>query len=282
MFRIGEFSKIAQVPGSLLRYYDEIGLLKPVHIDQWTGYRYYSARQLPRLHRILALKELGLTLDQIARLVNEEVSAAEIQGMLALKKAQVEQTVDEEMARLRRIEARLQQIDATAQSVFDIVLKNVPAQGYLSMRETLPNVDAALGIMRELVQTLPSRLGKESLGHFTTVVHSETLETDRLDIELGAVYYGEDKVSASLPSGRLLKVHTVPAVVAMTTVVRIGGFESNCQSYGAIGLWVEENGYRISGPGREVLIQPPRAERLDEMVTEIQFPVERRDNTASI
>jgi DNA-binding transcriptional MerR regulator len=90
MFRIGEFSKIAQVPGSLLRYYDEIGLLKPVHIDQWTGYRYYSARQLPRLHRILALKELGLTLDQIARLVNEEVSAAEIQGMLALKKAQVE------------------------------------------------------------------------------------------------------------------------------------------------------------------------------------------------
>jgi DNA-binding transcriptional MerR regulator len=93
MFRIGEFSKIAQVPGSLLRYYDEIGLLKTVHIDQRTGYRYYSARQLPRLHRILALKELGLTLDQIARMVNEEISAAEIQGMLALKKAQVEQTV---------------------------------------------------------------------------------------------------------------------------------------------------------------------------------------------
>lgn len=83
MFRIGEFSKIAQVPGSLLRYYDQIGLLKPAHIDQWTGYRYYSAKQLPRLHRILALKELGLTLDQITRLVDEEVSAAEILDICA-------------------------------------------------------------------------------------------------------------------------------------------------------------------------------------------------------
>jgi DNA-binding transcriptional MerR regulator len=67
MFRIGEFSKIAQAPCSLLRYYDQIGLLKPAHIDQWTGYRYYSAKQLPRLHRIPALKELGLTLEQITR-----------------------------------------------------------------------------------------------------------------------------------------------------------------------------------------------------------------------
>src|SRR5262245_37044805 len=110
MFRIGEFSKIAQVPGSLLRYYDQIGLLKPAHIDQWTGYRYYSAKQLPRLHRILALKELGLTLEQITRLVEEEVSAAEIRGMLILKKAQVEHTVQEEMTRLRSLEARLQLI----------------------------------------------------------------------------------------------------------------------------------------------------------------------------
>src|SRR5262249_55542504 len=97
MFRIGEISKIAQVPGSLLRYYDQIGLLKPAHIDQWTGYRYYSAKQLQRLHRILALKELGLTLEQITWLVEEEVSAAEIRGMLTLKKAQVEQTVQEEI-----------------------------------------------------------------------------------------------------------------------------------------------------------------------------------------
>lgn len=44
MFKIGEYSKITQVSGGQLRYYDEIGLLKPAKIDEWTGYRYYSAR----------------------------------------------------------------------------------------------------------------------------------------------------------------------------------------------------------------------------------------------
>jgi DNA-binding transcriptional MerR regulator len=282
MFRIGEFSKIAQVPGSLLRYYDQIGLLKPAHIDQWTGYRYYSARQLPRLHRILALKELGLTLEQIARLVDEEVSTAEIRGMLILKKAQTEQIMQEEQARLRQIDARLQQIDTSEQSAFDIVLKQVPAQRYLSLREVLPNADAALGIMRELVQWLPARLEAETLEHFATVIHSETLESDRLDIELGAILSGARPVAATSLNDRVLRVQTLPAIATMATVMRVGGFEQNCRSYGAIGLWVEDNGYRIAGPGREVLIQPPRADSLDDMVTEIQFPVEPSDNAAAI
>src|SRR5688572_7131248 len=154
MYRIGEFSKIAQVPGGVLGYYDQIGLLKPAHIDKWTGYRYYSAKQLPRLHRILALKELGLSLDQITRLIDEEVSGAEIRGMLMLKKAQVEQTLHEELTRLRYIEARLNWIDAPADSGYDIVLKTVPAQSYLSLREILSGADAALNIMRNLVEEL--------------------------------------------------------------------------------------------------------------------------------
>lgn len=275
MFRIGEFSKIAQVPGSLLRYYDQIGLLKPAHTDHQTGYRYYSAKQLPRLHRILALKELGLTLEQITRLVNEEVTAAEIRGMLTLKKAQVEQAVSEEMARLRWLEARLQQIDAAASATFDIVLKQVPAQSFLSLREVLPGPDAALGIMKELVQTLPRRLDRERLGHFMTVVHSETLESDQLDIELGAAVLNADDLTLRLPGERILRVRPLPAIATMATVIRVGGFEQSCGCYGAIGVWVEDNGYRINGPGREVLIQPPRTAQGDEMVTEIQFPVER-------
>lgn len=279
MFRIGEFSKIAQVPGSVLRYYDEIGLLKPDHIDKWTGYRYYSAQQLPRLHRILALKELGMTLDQITRLVNEDVQAAEIRGMLALRKAQVEQTVQAEMARLRQIEAHLQVIDIADAPGFDIVLKSVPQQHYLSLRTILPSADTALGIMSELVEMLPPRLG-DNLGHFATVVHSETLESDRLDIELGAVLLTANaKIRpVTLTGNRVLNLHTLEAVDRMATVLRVGGFENNCRSYGTIGLWVEENGYVITGPGREVLIKPPRIGQLDEMVTEIQFPVKPADN----
>ena len=73
MFRIGEFAQIAQVSGRQLRFYDQLGLLRPAHIDQQTGYRYYTIRQLPRLNSILALKELGLSLEQIGPLLENEI-----------------------------------------------------------------------------------------------------------------------------------------------------------------------------------------------------------------
>jgi DNA-binding transcriptional MerR regulator len=66
MFKIGDFSKISQVSIRSLRHYDEIGLFKPAHTDPFTGYRYYSADQLPRLNRIIALRTLGLSLEEIA------------------------------------------------------------------------------------------------------------------------------------------------------------------------------------------------------------------------
>ena len=81
MFKIGDFSKLIQVSVKKLRYYDEIGLLKPVQVDRFTGYRYYSFEQLPRLNRILALKDLGLSLEQIVQLLNEAVPANTIRGM---------------------------------------------------------------------------------------------------------------------------------------------------------------------------------------------------------
>ena len=96
MFRIGEFAQIAQVSSRQLRFYDELGLLKPVRIDQQTGYRYYSVRQLPRLNSILALKELGLSLEQIASLLDSEVSPNELRGMLMMKRAHIEQSLREE------------------------------------------------------------------------------------------------------------------------------------------------------------------------------------------
>jgi DNA-binding transcriptional MerR regulator len=279
MFRIGEFSKIAQVPSSVLRYYDEIGMLKPAHIDPWTGYRYYSAAQLPRLHRILALKELGLTLDQITQLVDDKISNEEMRGMLTHRKVQVEQSVREEITRLRQIEARLQFIEALDQPTFDIVLKDVPSQHYLSVREVLPTVDAALEIMRELVRVLPTHVDENTLGYFTTIIHSETLESDRLDIELGAILFNVASPTVILSGNRALKVSHLPAVNTMATTIQVGGFENNCRSYGMIGMWVEENGYSIAGPGREVLIKPPRSdsEHLDDIVTEVQFPVAPRN-----
>ncbi len=128
MFKIGEFAKIAQVSGRLLRYYDGIGLFTPEQIDPDSGYRFYSAAQLPRLNRILALRDLGLTLDQIGRMLDGDISGDEIRGMLFMRKAQIEQNLQEEIGRLNQVELRLKQIEQEDHPwTADVIIKEVPA-----------------------------------------------------------------------------------------------------------------------------------------------------------
>jgi DNA-binding transcriptional MerR regulator len=71
----------------------------PAHIDQETGYRYYTVEQLPRIHRIMALKELGLSLEQIGLMFEEEVPTEQIRGMLRLRQNEIQHSLREEQRR---------------------------------------------------------------------------------------------------------------------------------------------------------------------------------------
>src|SRR5688572_24867328 len=104
MFRIGDFSRIARVSARLLRFYDEIGLLKPVHVDPQTGYRHYAVEQLAQVNRITVLKDLGFSLEQIGDILKSPLSAAELRRMLLLRRNDIEATVAQESRRLRHIE----------------------------------------------------------------------------------------------------------------------------------------------------------------------------------
>src|SRR6478672_6956652 len=111
VFKIGDFAKLSRVTVRTLRYYEEVGLLLPRETDRWTGYRYYSAEQLPRLNRILALKDLGFALDQITRLLDDNVSAADLRGMLKMRHAELQSRIVEMQTQLERVEVRLIQIE---------------------------------------------------------------------------------------------------------------------------------------------------------------------------
>src|SRR5688572_31217498 len=121
MIKIGDFSKLVQVPIATLRYYDQVGLLKPLEVDKFTGYRSYSADQLPRLHRILALKGLGFSLEQIGAVLDEGLSPEQMRGMLRLRRAQIGQQIAGMQSQLTEVEVRLRQIERGGQVVpYDI------------------------------------------------------------------------------------------------------------------------------------------------------------------
>ena len=210
MFQIGDFSKISQVPVSQLRYYDEIGLFQAAKIDSHTGYRYYNATQLPLLNRIIALKALGLSLKQIGQLIQDDLVADEIRGMLALKKAQIEQSLEEEASRLKIVEARLRQIDQEGKiRNDDVVIKSIPALLYLSMRRILPQLFDIRSHVHELKSRLPMRLGAENLENFTVIFHDNAFQIEDIDAEIGYVVNNRVESPLRLPSGEQI---TTPGI----------------------------------------------------------------------
>jgi len=272
MFKIGDFSKVAQVSGRLLRYYDEIDLFKPIHTDTATGYRYYTAEQLPDLNRILALKNLGLSLDQIGRMIQDNISTDEIRGMLLLKKSQIEQNLREEFFRLQAVESRLRQIEqAGSWSDLPVAIKDIPPQPFLSSRKCDIQGGGFYKFYDEVVRTL-SASNTKTYGACICVTHNELME-DELDLELGYVVQDNSTTKLALPNNPDMELGILEGA-QMATLVHVGNWTTGIESYQALGTWVEQSGFRIVGAGREVFIEVGLGEVSEENIFEIQFPIE--------
>ena len=272
MFRIGEFSTIARVSKRLLQYYDEIGLFKPAHIDPYTGYRSYSAAQLPQLNRILALKDLGLTLDQIAAMVQDAMSDTEIQGMLRLKQAELEHTLREDLQRLRRIEARLQH-NVWPHDALDVIVTSVPAQPFLSLRTRVPSPAAMLELVQLIQHSVPARVRPGVLGPLVGVVYTDAFTLTDNDVALGYILKQPVVTPMVLSDEYMLDMQELPPVATMATAVQAGGPDLVFGALERIGQWIEANGYGIAGPYREIGIALPGPDTIADMVIEVQMPI---------
>lgn len=265
MLKIGDFSTLTQVSIKTLRYYDEVGLLRPIHVDSVSGYRFYSASQLPRLHRILALKDLGFSLEQIGKALDEGVSVDQLRGMLMLRQAEQQDRVREEQDRLTRLRARLRLMDQEGIMTKDVVIKEVPPQWIASIREVIPNYPSVGKLYGELFGSLgPSAFGGVTLARW----HDPEFKEHDVDAEAGVTLKGP--VSGN---GRV-KVYELPAET-VASLIHHGAYNRLSEAYDAILRWIEANGYRITGPTRELYLQNSMPVRQDDesYVTEIQAPV---------
>lgn len=274
MFRIGEFSKIAQVSIRMLRHYDQIGLFKPAHIDKFTSYRYYMAEQLPTLNKIIALKELGLSLEQIARFMHENPTQDELRGMLMLKKAQTEQAIRDELARLKAIETRIEQVDDLGNlSDIAIVLKSIPKQHYLSFRKIYADSKECMSFITAMQSALPFHVEKK-VGYFMAIGYDTFFDTENIDIELGYLVDESFSETVTINADYQMEIQTLAPIENMVSTTFVGySSESYRTCYNAIGRWLSSNQYRFAGAGREVMLQFPSD--VTKTVTEIQFPVEK-------
>jgi DNA-binding transcriptional MerR regulator/predicted transcriptional regulator YdeE len=279
MIKIGEFSKLVQVPVATLRYYDQVGLLKPIQVDPFTGYRYYSVSQLPRLNRILALKGLGFSLDQIALVLEEGLTPEQMRGMLRLRHAQISQHLAEVEGQLLEVEARLQQIEREDHlGNYDVILKPVEPLLVASVRAILPSHGAVGGLYREVYEALGDHV-LEALwpnpgeGGTTLVLWYDT-EFKETDVDGAAAFM----LRARVPEAGRMNVFELPAAT-MAATVHHGTYDTIGDAHEAVMAWIEANNYRIAGPDREINLYNKHPIRRDDptYVTEIQYPVEKME-----
>lgn len=270
MIKIGDFARLSRVSIVTLRHYDERGLLKPVCVDGFTGYRYYTLEQLPRLNRILALKDLGFSLDQIEKVLSG-LTVDQLRGMLKMKQAEVEQQVAVEQERLSRIAARLRQIELEDMMPdYDVVLKTIEPLLVASRRVTIPTNDQVpqyLGAAYDEIWNHMKEQGAKMAGPCLAVWYQ------------GAEILANEEAEAAFPIDRAVAgtdrvtVHELPKA-QVASAIHQGEFEDFTQLHGALLTWIEANGYRIVGPYREIYIKHDSGDTADS-ATEVQYPVEK-------
>lgn len=269
MLKIGDFSKLSQVSIKALRLYNEIGLLKPISVDRFTGYRFYSASQLPRLNRILAFKDLGFSLEQISQLLNEEISPEQMRGMLRLKQANLQQQIEEEQSRLLRVAARLKQIEQeNVMSDYEVVIKKLEPITVASIREILPNYS----MICKLFQELYAYLGQQGITKFeydAGIWHDYGYKESDVDGEAVLA------VPSSVKGNERIKVYELQGYDAIACVVHQGSYRELPNAYQHLLTWIENNGYRCIGANREFYIQGGTDLDNESYITEIQFPIEK-------
>ncbi len=270
MIKIGDFSKLSQVSVKALRLYDETGLLKPAQVDNFTGYRYYSADQLPRLNRIIALKDLGFSLEQIAQLLKDDLPVEQLRGMLKMKRAEIAQRLEDEQERLTRVEARLRLIERENEMPnYEVVIKKVEPTRVAAIRDTVPAYSQQGGLWNELYAQV-GQSGAQFVGPCLTVYYDEEYKERDVDVEVC------QPIGGPMPAHGRVKVRELPGGT-MASAVHNGAYNRIGQAYDAVMRWIGDNGYKIVGPGRELYLRAAQPVRQDDesCVTEIQLPVEK-------
>lgn len=258
---ISDFARLGQVSVRMLRHYDALGLLVPAHVDPASGYRSYAPEQLHVLNRLVALKELGFTLDQVRTLLADPVGPEELRGMLRLRRAELEEEARAVGTRLAAVESRLRMIEKEHTVSPDYVVKTVPALRLVATRAVLAREQFATEI-GPMFGRVAERIGHVE-GSLATPVATYDEADDGTEVVVGYAWGGPAPAgteAVELPDQR--------AVCG----VHLGPMDTIGESWQALHRWVTENGYTFAGPCRELYVRAEGEDQSD-WVTELQQPV---------
>ena len=268
MFRIGEFSKLTQASIRMLRYYDEVGLLKPAEVDTWTGHRLYSSEQIPRLNKILFLRDSGMNVSEIALALTLDDQS--LLRQLDKKRIESEYAILAEQEKLKKIELAKHGIQGGKSDLhYNISVKPIPAYHVLALRKVVPSYYSEGELWKEL-SAFARMQNVEITGNTFSIYHDTDFREENVDIELCAPVKKPGKATAPF----CLRMTEPVPYMACTMVY--GAFANIKGAYLAFAEWLQKNSeYKMSDPMRQIVHRGPWNESNPEKyLTELQIPLE--------
>lgn len=267
MYRIGMFSKINKITVKTLRYYDEIGLLKPAYVDEENGYRYYTSDQLPIIHRIKTLRQIGFTIDEII-LILKDISTTEI---FKNRKKEIEKIIDESNRQISQINYYLDNFKEDFNMKYEVLVKELPEVIVYSKRMILKSYDDYFNVIpsigEEIVKANPGI--KCSVPEYCfNIYHDGEYKAEDIDVEIceAVTELGKDTET--------IKFKKIDKVSNAACVMHKGPYTSLGNAYNAVYRWIEENNYIPCDNLRESYIDGIwNKENPEEWLTEIQVPI---------
>jgi len=265
MLRISEFARAGNVTIRALRFYDEVGLLRPAHVSPETGYRHYDVAQIVELNRIQAFKDIGFSLAEIAGLLRQRPSSKDFRQILEQRRDLLEARVRKDAGRLERIEARLRGLESPLESDPLVLFGRTKEELVVSVREKLSSYDQA----DELLARLASRVDPPALGEGRATIWHSCLESEgRIDCE--AICFLRRPVQVL----RGLKTYLLPPT-KIAFAYHYGADASISRTYQAIANSLAAHGFRLAAPKREVYWAASNHGGDGSSLTEVQFPVSK-------
>lgn len=271
MFKIGEFSKLTQVSIRMLRYYDEVGLLKPAEVDLFTGYRMYSAEQIPVLQKIILLRDTKFTTVEIKDIIsgNKELNIAE---ELQKKKIQIIKEIAIEQKRIEKIDNAVRDIEKRNLKIHcNINFKKVDEILILSVRDIIPTYFHE-GILWSKLCDFAKReniLIKQDMYNNVAMYHDIEHKDENVDVEVGFIV---DKLGES-KNGMLYR--KVESVEKMAYAMVYGPYENLAKAYEMLAYYLESHNEQMAEkPSRQIChIGVGDTKNPEEYLTEIQIPL---------
>lgn len=275
-YKIGEFSKINMITVKTLRHYEEIGLLLPDEVDEWTGYRMYSSEQLVKLSQILEYKQMGFSLDEVKKIVNYENFlgrvSPELEDLLSQKYQELTFSKKDIENKIYALIEFRKQIKGEMK-MEKVMIKSLPEVIVASYRSVIKNYS-------DLNELMPNVLGKEmaKLGcvcsqpeYCFNVYHDGEFREKDIDAEICQAVT-EMKTDTGII--KFKKLATIPMAVCM---YHRGSYNNFGQTYGKIFEYIDKNGYEPTECPRESYIDGVwNKESEEEWLSEIQVPVRKK------